>query len=505
MEVTGTAKVEELNESLRYNEYWLNQLRLAYDKGEVTIQQYGAQARKIVAETERINTALAVEEAALKRVEHAATEAATAEVAAANAAANAWQVNTSAVNQAGVALGQMGRRGNAGLAVLEFSRLIEDAQYGVAGVLNNIPTLTMLMGGPAGLAGAVSLVAVGANLLYKHWGDLSALWGEGHTGTEAERMEELGKKTHRTAQETAELNKFKKEQAEIEKLLATPSEAATKAAGRAGEGIKMLGGEGIQAMLESIADKAAGPAMRDAGPGARAAAKAERDEIVTKNLTEAMKGNREAIENLIGLLEKAPAVGMSDAVRARAADLVRRLQGGKDIDAVRGELEEEGAKREQKHREDADETAKKAREKAEKDDARKLEKAKEWIEKKTNETTAGQEGLENEAENRRKALLNGAAQNRAMMERQHRRATDAVKAGNFGAGAIQTDPEIQGMLGEIGRNIPQGIKGVQRDQMALTRLQQMMINDTAEVKALQQSVQARIRALEVQIIRRRRN
>lgn len=51
---------------------------------------------------------------------------------------------------------------NSGLAVLEFSRAIEDAQYGIRGVLNNIPQLIAYMGGGAGLAGVVSLAAVAA-------------------------------------------------------------------------------------------------------------------------------------------------------------------------------------------------------------------------------------------------------------------------------------------------------------------------------------------------------
>lgn len=54
---------------------------------------------------------------------------------------------------------------NSGLAVLEFSRAIEDAQYGIRGVLNNIPSLLSYLGAGAGLAGAVSLAAVGLTVL----------------------------------------------------------------------------------------------------------------------------------------------------------------------------------------------------------------------------------------------------------------------------------------------------------------------------------------------------
>jgi len=56
---------------------------------------------------------------------------------------------------------------NSGLAILEFSRAIEDAQYGIRGVLNNIPSLVTMLGGGAGLAGAISLAAVGLTQLYE--------------------------------------------------------------------------------------------------------------------------------------------------------------------------------------------------------------------------------------------------------------------------------------------------------------------------------------------------
>jgi len=62
-------------------------------------------------------------------------------------------------------VGKSSRR--SGLAILEFSRMIEDAQYGIAGVLNNIPTLVMMLGMSGGLAGAFSLAAVGGATLFK--------------------------------------------------------------------------------------------------------------------------------------------------------------------------------------------------------------------------------------------------------------------------------------------------------------------------------------------------
>lgn len=78
------------------------------------------------------------------------------------------------MGQGGDGAGAGGFRGNSGLAALEVSRAFEDAQYGIAGVLNNLPSLVMMLGGGAGLAGALSIAAVGATQLYKQ---LSGLGG----------------------------------------------------------------------------------------------------------------------------------------------------------------------------------------------------------------------------------------------------------------------------------------------------------------------------------------
>jgi hypothetical protein len=62
--------------------------------------------------------------------------------------------------------GTLRRRGDTNAAILEASRGLEDLQYGVRGVLNNIPGLVMALGGTGGLAGVLSMVAVGGSVLY---------------------------------------------------------------------------------------------------------------------------------------------------------------------------------------------------------------------------------------------------------------------------------------------------------------------------------------------------
>lgn len=60
-----------------------------------------------------------------------------------------------------------GRGGMAGsMGFLAFSQAVEDSQYGIRGVLNNIPQMVMGFGGTMGLAGAISLAAVAATALY---------------------------------------------------------------------------------------------------------------------------------------------------------------------------------------------------------------------------------------------------------------------------------------------------------------------------------------------------
>lgn len=86
-------------------------------------------------------------------------------------------VDTTGAVAAGKAVGKLadetkrlgdtaGRKGNAAQAILEVSRGLEDLQYGIRGVLNNIPSLVFALGGGAGLAGVISIAAVAGSQLY---------------------------------------------------------------------------------------------------------------------------------------------------------------------------------------------------------------------------------------------------------------------------------------------------------------------------------------------------
>jgi chromosome segregation ATPase len=79
---------------------------------------------------------------------------------------------TGNIDQYKAALNRLeGAKRNVGQAALEVSRGVEDMQYGFNGIVNNIPSLVMSLGGGAGLTAAISLAAVGMNQLIKHMGD----------------------------------------------------------------------------------------------------------------------------------------------------------------------------------------------------------------------------------------------------------------------------------------------------------------------------------------------
>ncbi len=85
-----------------------------------------------------------------------------------------------------------GERRNLGQAALEGSRALEDLQYGIGGVVNNIPSLVMALGGGAGLTAAISVAAVGVHQLIKNF---SGVGDAGKAGADAaaSHMEDLKK------------------------------------------------------------------------------------------------------------------------------------------------------------------------------------------------------------------------------------------------------------------------------------------------------------------------
>jgi uncharacterized protein (UPF0335 family) len=152
----------------------------------------------------------------------------------------------------GRAASEAGRaaRGTAdiGRAALEGSRALEDLQYGIGGVVNNIPSLTMALGGGAGLTAAISLVAVGIAQLVKHWPEFMGLFTDRTAVPEAvgdldryqgalnkvnDSLQELRKQTSLSFDELERFKKLTAEQADLEAKVAQArlTEANRKAHG----------------------------------------------------------------------------------------------------------------------------------------------------------------------------------------------------------------------------------------------------------------------------------
>ncbi len=70
--------------------------------------------------------------------------------------------------------GDLGGGGMRAQGLLQMGYAIDDLQYGLSAVVNNIPQVVMGLGGSAGIAGAVGIAAVAVNLLSKHWDDFFA-------------------------------------------------------------------------------------------------------------------------------------------------------------------------------------------------------------------------------------------------------------------------------------------------------------------------------------------
>ncbi len=106
------------------------------------------------------------------------------------------------VNTAGVAQGldhvQHSSRG-AAQGLLALSQAVDDAQYGFKAIVNNIPQIVYMMGGTAGIAGAVGIAAVAVNLLVSHWTQLGALLQSNWSGGAADELAKIADNAERGA------------------------------------------------------------------------------------------------------------------------------------------------------------------------------------------------------------------------------------------------------------------------------------------------------------------
>jgi hypothetical protein len=104
---------------------------------------------------------------------------------------------------------KVGKRGqSSALGLLMLSQAIEDAQYGFKAIVNNIPGIVMAFGGGAGLAGVLSIAAVGVNQLIQHWDYLKNTFGaDTEIGAAIRQVEEFGKALGFSSDESERLKK----------------------------------------------------------------------------------------------------------------------------------------------------------------------------------------------------------------------------------------------------------------------------------------------------------
>jgi hypothetical protein len=191
-------------------------------------QQAAAEIKRLADEASKKPFQMPIDEAGMKAREEAmklqvkaAKEEATAQEQVAKqtqkaTAAKSEQVRVMAMTTTtanGTAMAQKqltDKTTQSAMGFLQLSQAVEDAQYGFRGIVNNIPGMVMSFGGGAGLAGAVSLAAVGINVLL-------------------ENVDLFGTKAKKAKQDAADLSQEMMKKADAAYLDAKATEAATKA------------------------------------------------------------------------------------------------------------------------------------------------------------------------------------------------------------------------------------------------------------------------------------
>lgn len=97
---------------------------------------------------------------------------------------------TKAVEQGGKAAGGA-FKGDMGYAVMAFSNAIDDVQYGIRGIVNNVPQLVTGLGMGAGMAGAAQIAMVAINQLVQRMGSLDEMFGRTNIDKFIEKLQKI--------------------------------------------------------------------------------------------------------------------------------------------------------------------------------------------------------------------------------------------------------------------------------------------------------------------------
>jgi hypothetical protein len=263
-----------------------------------------------------------------------------------------------------------------GQSTLQAGRIIQDfTQGGLAGVLNNIESLVMALGGPAGLAGILTIVGVGFYVLKPKIEELMKSLLDDAPVTFADRLEEMRKrikeledKPHKIAIEVDELRDAKEQVEAIEAGLKTIeqmrktqahyeresgrqiAETFAEAPGGAGAVTETVIGPiakelreampGLAGALKRFAElQATIPAQQRALEGRRAEGIPLEEELRAEFRIQQLQEERDRLNKRINTLEQSA----EEQATGRAGELINRAQQGTGV--VQQQAQEELARR----------------------------------------------------------------------------------------------------------------------------------------------------------------
>jgi len=208
---------------------------------------------------------------------------------------------------------------NSAMGVLALSNAFQDAQYGMAGMINNIPMMVTGMGLGMGVAGAVQAAAVGVQILTKNFdifGTEAAAAAKEATAT-ANEATALANSTQRAADAASEAAKKHEELSNALKKTEGDYKAVSKASDEAIESAKRLQDiETKRGDLQSELAMAEIDAMAAGGQISKEDAAARREGVRAQRAARAAALEEKAME----------AAAKAEAERAAAAEAAAKEQ-----------------------------------------------------------------------------------------------------------------------------------------------------------------------------------
>lgn len=211
--------IDEAGMKAREEAMRLQQQQTAEDAKSIPVAEAVAKARRQIGETNKEAIRQNVSLIASQRQEIGVIQSAT--------------VTANGAKKAKEELGKSGKMSASG--VLALSNAFQDAQYGMAGLINNIPMIVSGMGFGMGLAGAAQAAAVGVQILSKNFdllGTEEAKAAE-ETKKNQEELNKLANEARIAAEKSEALAKSQRELANELRNTTTAYDEATAAAERA--------------------------------------------------------------------------------------------------------------------------------------------------------------------------------------------------------------------------------------------------------------------------------